>query len=88
MALSAGVPVELGGKQQARPETDEPDPGDDAHRDPVRAVPRGHDGDQDRPGDGGGDDEAQLDTLRERPKISPWRSSGKLDCTTSRTGSA
>jgi hypothetical protein len=26
-------------------------------------------------------DEPRLDTLRDRPDISPWRSSGKLDCT-------
>src|SRR5436190_6843888 len=27
-------------------------------------------------------DEPRLDTLRERPEISPWSASGKLDCTT------
>src|SRR5207245_11792459 len=27
-------------------------------------------------------DEPRLETLRDSPEISPWRSSGKLDCTT------
>ena len=27
-------------------------------------------------------DEPRFDTLRDRPEISPWSSSGKLDCTT------
>jgi len=33
-------------------------------------------------------EEPRLDTLRDSPEISPWRCSGKLDCTTLTDGSA
>ena len=57
---SVNLPVELGGKEHGRPETDEPDPGEHAHRDPVRPIPGGDGGHQNRPGDRGAERRAQV----------------------------
>jgi len=77
---SAGAPLlRVGRKKGGGGKPDEGEGGENYHRDDVGVVSGGEVRDQDRARDRVPRDEPRLETLRERPEISPCNCSGKLD---------